>query len=1288
MLGFRRQRHQEIATVLGDLDATERHITEPYTKAVEQLGSDEAPVRFRGLYALERFAQDNPAHRQTIVDVICAYLRMPFSPTAPASKPEPEAAEGQKEPGTESEAGTDGIGGTWQQERQVRLSAQRILAEHLRDDRAKDQRSTDPPSSRFWNNICLDLTSATLIDFNLLNGVMADANFGRAAFSGNASFFGAAFSGDASFSGAAFSGDASFSGAAFSGDASFFGAAFSGDALFGGAAFSGDARFGGAVFSGDARFGGAVFSGDARFGGAAFSGDAWFDKAAFRRGASFGEATFTGNAWFDKAALGGDASFDGAAFTGDAWFGEAAFTGVAGFGEATFGGDAWFDMATFRRGASFGEAAFTGVVWFGEATSSCGADALHFEKVRVLSPNASHVWPTGWRLADGDGDGDGYTVVRANDDGGSLSLRVPDSRHGLDVGNASTLPEESGSQRANSTRPGVAPPAALNVSRSRLGSVVAIVGAGLLMVGVGDALGRAGHQSPVVPLFLAGLTFIFAPCAWRLTGTAATRNERVWVSVILGLGLLASYVFRSPLIFDNFDEMAHGATLTRLLDSRALFQTNPILPVSPFYPGIELTTIATRWLTGLPLLLDQMVVLVLARIVLVLCVFLIVERACHSSRAGGIGVLVYAANPEFYSLGAQYGYQTLALAFAVAVVYLLFVSIDAAQPKRGRLFALALISIAGMVVSHHVTAWLTIGFLVVWAAGLRFIIDPAGRPATAATAGQILTTEDLAQFARRKEQSRIIGLAALVGVVLVVAWIAFLGDVLTGYIDPIVQAGVRSAIATLDKFHGNRKLFQNSAGGGTPHWESALILAAAVFFCLIILISLCAVIWKKSVRGGRLRYLPAVIAATYPLAILSNISSDAKDIGSRTTTFIFFAVAVVVGGWLAGRLLRHRGVIERMATIGVAVICFLGSTLYGGGPLPLLVNGPYIVGAHERSLGSPSLALANWVSTHLPAGSHVAVDRDNAGLLNNFGQVYPVTPLNGADNPASLFFDPQLTPSDIALIRKDDIRYIVTDTRLTEGLPLFGAYIAPGETGRPTRLTAAELEKFNSIPGVYRIYDNGAIQVYDLSRLLGERPLVVPRDSVRSIRATGTDVAVLILAILVAAVWLLRLRRRARLAPIDAHMVVCGMVGALAIGLFGTFAILLIHLPPGRVAILCLLALLVLGLRRPAPLEATTEPHMASAATNVAGTEVTSSGPVLESAGQPPGRTHRARSPQFVLGCVGLALFAVGASFAVVAAQKEWVPPPELSIAVGRGRRGRSLAWISARQLRSRHTSR
>jgi Pentapeptide repeats (9 copies) len=466
MLAVRRQRHQETAKVPSDVDTTERRAAELYIMAVEQLGSDKAQVRFGGLHALERLAQDNPGLRQAIVNIICAYLRIPFSATAPGP------AEGQKGPGAERATGTDGIGGTWEQERQVRLTAQRILTEHLHHGRARDQRSADLSDSRFWNNIHLDLTAATLIDFNLVDGAMTGANFRRAAFCGDATFSGTAFSGDAQFGGAAFSRDASFSGASFGGDARFSGAAFSGDALFGGAAFSGDAQFGETTFTGDALFAEAAFSrgagfrraafgGEAEFRRATFTGDAGFDKATFGRSAWFGEAAFTGDAGFRKAAFTGDAgfdkvtfgrgaSFDGAAFTSDAWFGEttfsrgasfdrvvfssdawfgeATFTGDAGFGEASFTGDAWFYKVTFGRSASFGEAAFngdagfgrvalSGRAWFSETTFRGGADALHFEQARILSPGASHVWPAGWRLVDADGDG--YMVVRASDNGGS-----------------------------------------------------------------------------------------------------------------------------------------------------------------------------------------------------------------------------------------------------------------------------------------------------------------------------------------------------------------------------------------------------------------------------------------------------------------------------------------------------------------------------------------------------------------------------------------------------------------------------------------------------------------------------------------------------------------------------------------------------------------------------------------------------------------------------------------------------------------------------------------------------
>jgi Pentapeptide repeats (9 copies) len=239
---------------------------ELYAQAVEQLGHEKAPVRLGALYSLERLAQDQPERRQVIVNVICAYLRMPFSATTPESALHPE-----DEP-------------AWQQEKQVRLTAQRILAEHLGDNRAKDKRSTDPLSPRFWPDVRLDLAGATLIDFNLNNGVMTDANFNRATFSGFAGFDGATFDGLPSFDGTTFSDGAGFIGTTFSGNAWFDGATFCGDAWFAAATFSGSARFKGTTFQGEAGFDLSTFNdkrGYTTFESATFTGLTHFDRATF-----------------------------------------------------------------------------------------------------------------------------------------------------------------------------------------------------------------------------------------------------------------------------------------------------------------------------------------------------------------------------------------------------------------------------------------------------------------------------------------------------------------------------------------------------------------------------------------------------------------------------------------------------------------------------------------------------------------------------------------------------------------------------------------------------------------------------------------------------------------------------------------------------------------------------------------------------------------------------------------------------------------------------------------------
>ncbi len=749
------------------------------------------------------------------------------------------------------------------------------------------------------------------------------------------------------------------------------------------------------------------------------------------------------------------------------------------------------------------------------------------------------------------------------------------------------------------------------VEPSRLGVVLALVGAGLLMQGGADALARTGHGSPALPLFLFGIGLQFAACAWRLLGAHTARSERIWVSLTLGLGLLASYVMLQPLMLDGFDELIHLGTLMRILDSRAVFPTNSVLPVSPYYPGLELATAATKWLTGLPLVVCQLIVLSAVRVVLVLGIFLVIERVCRSARAGGLGVLVYAASPQFYGFDTQYAYETLGLAFAAAAVYLLFFSVDAARPRMGKAFLLALASIVTGVFSHHVTGWLTVGFLVVWSLGLFFTAHPKRRlplkdlrPSLAFFATPPARTVDRAPVSdgqqpaqspatlgmepprngqekqpntRRLAQARIVGIAAAVGLAVGAAWTVYVAHLLAPYLGPLFSAAAADVKEALGTGHGSRTLFSSASGAVSPHWEIALILASAAIWCVVLLPSLYLVVFKRSIRGGALRYLPAVIAALYPLTVLANVSPSSKEVAGRATTFIFFGVAVVVGAWLAGWIARERRAAERVATIGVATVVFLGSLLFGIGPLVSLLPGPYRVGADDLSYGSPSLALAHWADTHLPAGSHVAADRDNGVLLNAIGGVEAVTGEGGLINPELLYFDRRISRYDIGLIRKDDIRYIVVDDRLAQGLPLYGTYIAPGEPSG--RLTRAQLDKFDSYGFAKRIYDNGPIKVYDVTSLLP--PAARPAPAGPPVGGSGLNAGVFVLAALVAASWLRRLLSRRRPVHDPEHLALCGVVGALVSGIFGAFLIRLVGVRPEPVAVAVLFVLLVLSLRPP-----------------------------------------------------------------------------------------------------------
>jgi hypothetical protein len=177
-----------------------------------------------------------------------------------------------------------------QQEKQVRLTAQRLLYRHLHVDPDGSKDKALPET--YWDDVTIDLTDAYLVNLDFNHCRLHKADFSNATFIGG-NFQGVQFTEDAWFVGAKFSGDAWFAGAQFIGHTAFVETRFSGHAVFTNAQFRGYAGFADAQFSGSVRFDEAQFGGNTTFGNVRFCGSARFDQASFRLKPSFDGATAT-----------------------------------------------------------------------------------------------------------------------------------------------------------------------------------------------------------------------------------------------------------------------------------------------------------------------------------------------------------------------------------------------------------------------------------------------------------------------------------------------------------------------------------------------------------------------------------------------------------------------------------------------------------------------------------------------------------------------------------------------------------------------------------------------------------------------------------------------------------------------------------------------------------------------------------------------------------------------------------------------------------------------------------
>ena len=241
---------------------------------------------------------------------------------------------------------------------------------------------------------------------------------------------------------------------------------------------------------------------------------------------------------------------------------------------------------------------------------------------------------------------------------------------------------------------------------------------GLLIQVIGYAWGWHGDEATAIGLWYVGFVGIVVPFTWLLLAPSRTGHQRLGAALAFGLIMYASWFLTNPVMSTRFDETLHVTTLVDMVDQHSFFIPNSTLPVSPHYPGLEFATAGVHWLTGLPLIVCQVLVVVTARSTFILALFLLASRIGRSTQVGAATVLLYAGSAQFYFFNAQFSYQTVAIAMLMAALYLLVRAFDSEEERPWRLLIAVQVCLGGLAITHHLTSWLML--VLLWLLALFF----------------------------------------------------------------------------------------------------------------------------------------------------------------------------------------------------------------------------------------------------------------------------------------------------------------------------------------------------------------------------------------------------------------------------------------------------------------------------------------------------------------------------------------------------------------------------------------
>jgi hypothetical protein len=581
------------------------------------------------------------------------------------------------------------------------------------------------------------------------------------------------------------------------------------------------------------------------------------------------------------------------------------------------------------------------------------------------------------------------------------------------------------------------------------------------------------------PLYWSGqLLLVLAP-GWLFLRRRLSPSDTLVAAVLTSASTFIVVQCYGPVQFRFLDEFIHFQTATTILTTHHLFGLNTVLPVSEQYPGLEIVTTALVLLSHLSIYAAGTIVIGSAHVLIAFGICLLALEVTKRPMVAGLATLIYCTGPEFPFFDSYFLYEVLALALLIAALLATVRMLNASRRSTATAWASVTVGLGlATIITHHATSFALIAIL--------FCLQ----------IGHLATP--------RKSRTFSWHLPAVLGAItlLALAWNLAVAKgtlpYLEGYFRPVLRQlpvlkQLTKTTPTLTPTPTPTPALPPpslvTAGTNTPTppaFDRYFEYAADLALLLLTLIGLHRAWQRRNGPRGRLFLSFAFGASTIVLLFLVRvIAPDGSELASRLSDYVWIPLAVVAAVSL--RALRsssssaaHRAIF-RPALVDFLLLLLLGVIGIGGitGGWPAYYArfpGPFRAEAWERSVDQHNLLLSSWALSQLPPDYGVASDWTTTSMLADLGRQAP------SPGIADLFLTPRVTQAELLAIRARGYTYIVVDDRLAHDLPAVGYYFEndplAGHYTRP--LPIAGLTKFNSIPGVSRIFDDGTLQVYDL----------------------------------------------------------------------------------------------------------------------------------------------------------------------------------------------------------------